>query len=131
MSPLVYRLPMPVRWRDMDAFGHVNNAAYLGYVEEARVCWFRSLTEDWAGASSAPILAAVAMNYRKPIEWPQDVVVELLADRVGNKSVTIGHRIVSATDADIVYADGHAVLVWVDRGGATIPLPDTVRTACG
>jgi acyl-CoA thioester hydrolase len=127
---IVFSLPMPVRWRDMDAFGHVNNAAYLGFVEEARVAWFRSLSADWAGETSAPILAAVSMNYRKPAAWPEDVVVHLSADRLGTKSVTIGHRIVSAADPAVLYADGDAVLVWVDRSGATIALPDAVRAAC-
>jgi acyl-CoA thioester hydrolase len=130
LSTVVYSLPMPVRWRDMDAFDHVNNASYLGYVEEARVSWFRSLSDDWAGVTAAPIMAAVTMNYRRPINWPEDMVVELLADRIGNKSLTLGHRIVSAGDRDVVYADGHTVLVWVDRSGASVPLPDAIRAAC-
>ena len=130
MSPVIFSLPMPVRWRDMDAFNHVNNATYLGYVEEARVCWFRSLSEDWAGETAAPVMAAVTMNYRRPIEWPEDVVVELLAERLGNKSLTVGHRIVSAADASVVYCDGNTVLVWIDRSGQSVPLPAPVRAAC-
>ena len=126
---VLFSLPMPVRWRDMDAFEHVNNAAYLGYVEEARVTWFRSLTPDWDGATAAPIMAAVSMNYRRPIGWPADLIVELVAERVGNRSLTVGHRIVSASDSSCVFADGNTVLVWVDRDGNTVPLPDTVRAA--
>ncbi len=44
MSHVVYTLVTEVRWRDMDAFNHVNNASFLGYVEEARVRWFKTLT---------------------------------------------------------------------------------------
>ena len=128
---VISSLAMPVRWRDMDAFDHVNNAAYLGYVEEARVAWFRSLTPDWDGATAAPIMAAVTMNYRRPITWPATLVVELHAGRVGTKSLTVGHRILDAADPTCVYADGHTVLVWVDRAGATVPLPAVVREACG
>jgi acyl-CoA thioester hydrolase len=94
------------------------------------VRWFRALSTDWANETSAPILAAVAMNYRRPMGWPESLVVELLAERVGNKSVTLGHRIVSATDPECVYADGNTVLVWVDGAGATSPLPASVRSAC-
>ena len=128
---VIFRLPMPVRWRDMDAFDHVNNAAYLGYVEEARVAWFRSLTPDWDGATAAPIMAAVTMNYRRPITWPAAVVVALHAERIGTKSLTVGHRVIDAGDEAVVYADGHTVLVWVDRAGATVALPAVVREACG
>jgi acyl-CoA thioester hydrolase len=130
VSPVVFSLPMPVRWRDMDAFDHVNNASYLGYVEEARVCWFKSLSEDWAGETAAPVMAAVTMNYRRPVTWPEDLVVELRSDRIGTKSLTLGHRIVSAGDRDVVYCDGHTVLVWIDRSGQSVPLPESVRTAC-
>lgn len=131
MSTLPYSLEMPVRWRDMDALAHVNNASYLGYVEEARVSWFQSLSADWSGAEAAPIMAAVTMNYRRPARWPESLRVELAVERLGTRSLTLGHRIVSATDAGVVYADGNTVLVWVDASGASVPLPAAIRAACG
>jgi acyl-CoA thioester hydrolase len=127
---VVHRCVLEVRWRDLDAFGHANNASYHGYVEEARVRWFRSLSTDWANETAAPILAAVTMNYRRPLGWPGSIVVELIAERTGNKSLTLAHRITSADAPDTLYADGNTVLVWVDRAGATLPLPDAVRSAC-
>lgn len=130
MSAVVFSLDIEVRWRDMDAFNHVNNASFLGYIEEARVRWFKSLTSDWAGASAAPIMAAVTVNYRRPIGWPETVRVELIAERAGNKSLTLGHRISSATDAGVLYCDGHTVLVWVNAEGQSVLLPENVRAAC-
>ena len=130
MNPVVFRVDLEVRWRDLDAFNHANNASYLGYIEEARVRWFRSLSDDWAGETSAPIMAAVQVNYRRPVNWPETVRVELFADRIGGKSLTLGHRITSAADGDVLYCDGHTVLVWVDRSGQSVPLPETVRAAC-
>lgn len=130
MSHIVHQVELEVRWRDLDAFNHVNNASYLGYIEEARVRWFKSLSEDWAGETAAPIMAAVAVNYRRPINWPETVRIELIADRMGTKSLTIGHRITSAADPGVLYCDGHTVLVWVDRAGQSVPLPDKVRAAC-
>jgi acyl-CoA thioester hydrolase len=130
MSTNLYSIDVEVRWRDLDAFNHVNNASYLGYVEEARVRWFKSLSTDWAGETSAPILAAITMNYRRPIGWPESLRVELFAERLGNKSVTIGHRIFSATQHGLLYADGNAVMAWVNREGQTVQLPKAVRHAC-
>lgn len=127
---VVHSLDITVRWRDLDAFNHVNNASYLGYVEEARVMWFKSVSGDWAGESAAPILAAINMNYRRPMGWPETITVELFAERVGNKSLTLGHRIFSADTPEAMYADGHSVLVWVDRSGQSVALPDSVRAAC-
>ena len=131
MSKLVYACELEVRWRDLDAFNHVNNASYLGYVEEARVRWFRTLSADWANETAAPILAAITMNYRQPAGWPETVRVELLAERIGSKSLTLGHRISAASEYSRVYAEGNTVMVWVAAGGGSIPLPATVRAACG
>ena len=130
MSKTVYSLEMPVRWRDMDAFNHVNNASYLGYVEEARVSWFKSLSSDWTGETAAPILAAITVNYRRPAEWPETMVVELFVERIGTESLTLGHRIVSSSEAGVLYADGNTVMVWVDRDGQSVPLPEGIRGAC-
>lgn len=130
MSPVVFSVDLEVRWRDLDAFNHVNNASYLGYIEEARVRWFKSLSSDWAGESAAPIMAAVQLNYRRPVNWPETVRVELFAERIGTKSLTLGHRIRSAGDDGVLYCDGHTVLVWVDRSGQSVPLPAAVVAAC-
>lgn len=130
MSRPLFSLDMDLRWRDMDAFNHVNNASYLGYVEEARVRWFKSLSADWAGEAAAPVMAAVAMNYRMPITWPELIRVELLAGRVGAKSLTVEHRIISSTREGMLYCDGHTVLVWITRAGESVALPEAVRAAC-
>ena len=130
MSRIVYTLDLEARWRDMDAFNHVNNASYLGYVEEARVRWFKSLSTDWANETSAPVMASVTMNYRRPAVWPETLRIELIAERTGNKSLTLGHRIIAAGAPDTLYCDGHTVLVWIDRNGQSVLLPENVRAAC-
>jgi acyl-CoA thioester hydrolase len=125
-TPL-FSMPLALRWRDLDAFNHVNNANFLTFLEEARIRWFATLGNEWVSDSMMPLLAAVQLNYRAPIPYPSDVAVSLYADRVGNTSVTIGHRIASA-DGEMLYADGHVVMVWIDpKSGRPIPLPDAVR----
>ena len=58
-------------------------------------------------------------------------MVELFVERLGNTSLTIGHRIVHADDASILYADGNVVMVWIDKArGQASPLPEAVRAAC-
>jgi acyl-CoA thioester hydrolase len=130
VSGIVFAIDIAVRWRDLDAFNHVNNASYLGYIEEARVSWFKSLSSDWAGEESAPILAAITVNYRRPVAWPAQLRVELFAERIGNKSLTLGHRILDAQEPHALHADGNAVMVWVDRSGESVRLPEKVRRAC-
>lgn len=129
--PPLLRTLIEVRWRDLDAFNHVNNANFLTYIEEARLRWFETLPGQWLNAEIAPLLAAVQINYRQPIEWPAALAVELRVERVGNTSLTLAHRIVAEDDAQRVYADGHSVLVWIDRAsGKPTALPDAVRALC-
>lgn len=128
--PLI-RACTPVRWRDLDAFNHVNNSQYLSYLEEARLQWMLTLPGQGMDEHVAPVVAAAHLNYRRPIEWPNEVAIELFVERLGNTSVSIGHRIVAAGDADVVYCDGHIVLVWIDRAsGRAAALPEAVRLAC-
>lgn len=130
-STELIRVPLSVRWRDLDAFNHVNNSTYLSYLEEARLRWMMGLPGEWLDDQVAPVVAASTLNYRRPIEWPNDVVVELFVERVGNSSVTIGHRIVGAADGAPLYCDGNVVLVWIDRAsGQAAPLPAAVRASC-
>ncbi len=125
---LLFRIPMELRWRDLDAFNHVNNANFLTFVEEARIRWFESSIDGWAASQHAPLLAAVQMNYRMPIPYPARIAVELLTERIGNTSLTLGHRIVG--EQGQLYADGHSVLVWIDTAsGRPVQLPNGVRAA--
>ncbi len=117
------------RWRDLDAFGHVNNSNFLTYLEEARIRWFETFDGEWVNAAMAPLLAAVQLNYRAPIDYPAAIRVELFAERIGNTSLTVGHRILSAEGATL-HADGHVVMVWIDRAnGRPIALPAIVLKA--
>ena len=54
-------------------------------------------------------MAAATLNYRRPIEWPAQVEIELFVERLGNTSVSIGHRIIDAADTGVLYCDGHAM----------------------
>lgn len=128
---LLHSLPIELRWRDLDAFNHVNNSKYLSYLEEARLHWMLTVPGMGMDDHVAPVVAAAQLNYRRPITWPSNVVIELFVERLGNTSLTVGHRIVDADDADVLFCDGHVVMVWIDRdSGAAAALPEAVREAC-
>lgn len=127
---LMFRTPVEVRWGDMDAYRHVNNARYMTYLEQARLAWLDTLDKSWLGPHCAPVLAAALVNFRKPITWPAAVEVILDCRKVGTSSVTVGHRIVDLKQPDTLYCDGHTVLVWMDpASGKPVPLPDVIRNA--
>ncbi|HRA56997.1 MAG TPA: thioesterase family protein [Thermomonas sp.] len=123
-----FRTPIHLRWSDLDAFNHINNARYLTFLEQARIEWFATIGEDWVTDTAAPVVASATLNFKRPIEYPADVHVELFTERLGNSSVVIGHRIVAADGT--LHCDGHVVAVWVERrSGKPTPLPPAVRLA--
>lgn len=121
-----------VRWGDMDAFNHVNNAVYASFLEEARIRWFAGIAGGWMNEQVAPMVAAQTINYRAPIEWPAEVVVELTTGRIGNTSLTLAFALRAGGADPRHYADGSTVLVWIDRAsGRPVPLPAHIRAAAG
>jgi acyl-CoA thioester hydrolase len=126
----LYTASISVRWRDLDAFNHVNNSSYLTFLEEARLQWLQSLKGPWMTDHAMPVMAASQVNYRLPIEWPAQLQVELFCARLGNSSMTIGHRIVDAENGNKLYCDGHVVMVWMDpTTGKSVPLPQPIKDA--
>jgi acyl-CoA thioester hydrolase len=128
-TPL-FTAPLAVRWRDLDAFNHVNNSNFLTYLEEARLQWLSHVPGPWFDDHAMPVMAAVQLNYRRPIEWPAQLQVELSCERLGTSSMTIGHRILDAGHPERLYGDGHVVMVWTDPAtGKPVPLPEAIRQA--
>ena len=62
----LFRMPIELRWRDLDAFNHVNNSNFMTYLEEARIRWFDSLGEDWVTDATAPAqLSTISPRWRQ------------------------------------------------------------------
>ena len=117
-----------VRWRDVDNYGHVNNAVYLTYLEEVRDEWLGGRLGDpdeiWNW-----VLARVEIDYRRGLALADDVAVaSCRLDRVGNSSLTT-HEEVRTADGELV-AEARAVLVARDReSGRSRPLTAVERAA--
>ena len=75
---------IPIRWRDVDAYGHVNNAVYLNYLEECRDAW----VHDVAGPEFNFVIVRIAIDFRSELS-PDDeeVIVRCWGEGVGRSSV--------------------------------------------
>ena len=75
------------RWKDSDAFRHINNAVYLSYVEDARLELLRrwGITQD----GSSVIVASVKIDYYKQVIHPTQLIIGQTVSRIGNKSFDI------------------------------------------
>ncbi|WP_420456001.1 acyl-CoA thioesterase [Rubrivirga sp.] len=132
MPDPLYTARVPVRWGDQDALGHVNNTAYLRYVEQARIEFLESLADGrWPGYPDAgPILAAAELQFKRPIHYPATVVVAVHSAGPGRTSFPLDSVLTVEGDDETVVAEVKATLVWVDRAtGRPTPIPDVLREA--
>ena len=115
---------MIVRYGDLDPQGHVNNAAFLIYLEHARVNYIRHLNL-WDGKSFLEIgfiLARVELDYKAPILITDQVEVGVRTSRLGNKSLDMEY-LVRQIGGEQIYGVGKTVQVAYDyQIGQTIPL---------
>ncbi|MFF8955938.1 acyl-CoA thioesterase [Streptomyces sp. NPDC014894] len=94
MARHLYRCPL--RWSDMDAFGHVNNVVFLRYLEEARIDFmFRLQPGDGSPSfSGGSVVARHEIDYVRPlVHRHEPVTVESWVTRIGAASLTIAYEI--------------------------------------
>lgn len=112
-----------VRWADMDAFGHVNNAVYFTYFEQARIDWLRSI-----GARHGIVLATVGCTFKRAIVYPARIQVRLYAGSPRRSSVDSYYEISDCADAEVIYTVGHGTIVWFDhQSGVSVEIPPEIR----
>jgi len=117
-----------IRWRDMDAYRHVNNAVYLTYLEEVRDEWLEGVLGD-AESVWDFVLARVAIDFRRELRQEDDaVLVRCRLARIGNSSIRTVEEI--RTLDGTLAAEAEAVLVAREPGeGHSRPLTAQERAS--
>ena len=118
-----FRLPIQVRFRDLDLLRHVNNAVYLTYLEIARIEYWKAL--QFQPVRPSMLLARVEIDYLKPILFEDQVEVAVRVSEFGTKSFVMPFEI-SANGT--IAAKGSSVLVWFDHAAnVSVVIPDSAR----
>jgi len=129
MTQFRFYHPITVRYGDLDPQGHVNNARYLTFMEQARVSYVKHLGL-WDGGSFfdfGVIMADAHVTFRAPILWGQPIRVGMRIARLGTKSLDSFYLIEDAETGQVL-AEGSSVLVAYDyHTSSTIPIPDEWR----
>lgn len=130
MSDFHFYHPVEVRYGDLDPQGHVNNAKYLTYFEQARIAYLielRLFNKDQSFMEIGVILADVHIAYHEPVYLRQNIKVGAHVSKLGNKSIICEQNIVDA-DTGKELAKGEVVMVTYDyRADKTIPVPQEWR----
>jgi acyl-CoA thioester hydrolase len=123
MDGFQHRFPITLRFRDIDALGHVNNAVTFTFIEAARLPYIDAvgLRPPQTPVGTLPfIVAHINCDFRQPIFYGQRVEVGTRTVKVGRSSMRLEHRI--EADGELA-ADGYCILVYFNyQSGRSIPV---------
>jgi acyl-CoA thioester hydrolase len=118
-----------LRFRDLDAMGHVNNAVYFTYFEEGRKYFFHHIMQSNSIADFPFILAHAECDFLRPAGLSDPLSVRMWISEMGGKSFTLAYQIVHRKDPSVVFAKGLTVQVSYDyEKSRTISTPQELRT---
>lgn len=126
-DPFRFSTTLEVRWRDLDALNHVNNAVYFTYLEEARIRYLRELEiVPRAPSGIGFILAEANCQFKSPLTLGERVTVRLRVSELRNSSFVFEYRVEGENGR--LAATARTVQVRYDyEEGRPVPLPDAWR----
>jgi len=122
-----HRTPIQIRFKDVDALGHVNNANHLTYFETARIDYFRAVISvpiDWE--TEGMILKHQSVDYKKPILLNDQIAVDTWFVRAGNTSFELHYSLVriNKDGSETEMASGTSIIVCYNyKEQRTTPVP--------
>lgn len=124
-----FTVSIGVSFRDLDALGHVNNAVYLTYMEQARIGYGLQLIGGKDVADLAFILAEATVSYLRPAHYGDQLEVGVRVGGIGTKSFVMDYGIQRRSDGELI-ARGRTVQVWYNyQSQRSQPVPDSFRAA--
>jgi acyl-CoA thioester hydrolase len=124
----VHDARIAIRWGDMDAMGHVNNAVYFRYLETCRIEWLHAIGCTPNPQGEGPVIVNAFCNFYKQLEFPGDLLLKMYVSDPGRTTFETWTTIERLDQPGVISAAGGATTIWVDfptQKAAT--LPDWVR----
>lgn len=126
-----YRLftPVPTRWGDADALGHINNATLVQYLESGRIDYVRQVCDLKLGEDDDKsfVIASLEIGFLKQVHHPANLDVATRISRLGNSSFDVDTLIFEqGKDQPLISSRG--ICVWFDlKENASRPIPENIR----
>ena len=113
-----------VRWRDVDALGHVNNAVYFTYMEVARSTYLDKLLGPHQAQDIPILLASARCDFRAQVTHGEQVEVGIRVGSVGNTSFDFEYEMRSCRDGRLVAQGGSAQVLYDQGAGQKLPVTE-------
>ncbi len=123
-----FTVVLDVRFRDLDAMGHVNNSVYFTYFEEGRKYFFHHIMQSKSIRDFPFVIAHAACDYLRPARLSDPLRLALWVSEMGDKSFTLHYRLIHREDPSVLFARGKTVQVGYDyRNNRSMPISDDLR----
>ena len=124
----IHTTRLPIRWGDMDALGHVNNAVYFRYIEQARVEWLAGTGFMADGATQGPVVINAHCTFLRQLKYPGEIEIRTFIGAIGRSSFETIQEIRRIDTPEVLCASGGAKVVWVDFSeDRSMPIPAALR----
>lgn len=117
-------LPIQVRFSDVDMMGHVSNTVYQNYYDSGKVHYFEQVMPDMDFVTIGVVGASVKIDYLKPIFMKTRILVESRVAIIGNKSITMEHRLVNEHTNEIMSTCTVVMVCYAIKEQLSIPIPE-------
>ena len=125
----MFETEIKVRFRDLDAMGHLNNAVYFTFMEHARTVYYMEVAKARRLQDMEFILASARCDFRSAVEWGETVVVRAWPTRIGESSFVLRYELRVKEDGRLA-AEGESVQVAYDYAAKrSKPMPAAFRKA--
>jgi thioesterase-3 len=124
-----HEITLTVRGYHLDLYGHVNNARYLEFLEEARWAWFESRADlsTLLGAATSMVMVRLEIDYRYPAGIGEQLTIASALGEVRNRSAVI-HQEIRLTGSGRPVAEANITVVYVDQAsGRAVPIDGPLR----
>lgn len=121
------QIHLPVQWGEMDAFGHVNNTQYFKYFESVRLAYFERL--NLMGTEGvAPILAETQCRFRRPLYYPDQLVVGTAVTEIHEHGFLMQYGIFSEQQQTVASVGSGRIVLLDAKTGNKHPIDATLRS---
>ena len=125
-----HKMPIQIRFNDVDRYGHVNNNAYFSYYDLGKVDYLSSVLNLYAGTPDVvPVIANINADFFMPVFYSDDIVVETCIPHVGTKSFTLVQRAINRATGVEVCRCRTVMVCFSLSAQASVEVPEDYRAA--
>lgn len=126
-SSFLFRHPVDVRFRDIDAMGHAHHGQALVYFEEARWAYWSEVVGPPSAEEIDFVLAEARIRWRARVLWPAQLSVAVRVAEVGRKHFTMEYEVTHA-DGTVLITGSTVQVMYDEDAGASVEISDEVRS---